>query len=198
MLARSLVLVLASASVAAAERPRLYTDASLWIGHRWSEKQFGADYVEDTDEPAALLRYSAGAVFVLHEKLDLRVGPALDLAWDAEEKSGIAIGLEGEVDHRLDPTWALGARLSFSVGGGRAAATEGQNAMAGLRLRSDSVMFGIDAVFARSGDTTTFRSTRGVMLGAGLTGRPGRYVFAGSAAIATIVGIIGLTKFANH
>lgn len=61
MLARSLVLVLASASVAAAERPRLYSDASLWVasGARHScaitERSdaicWGANDAEQSDVP---------------------------------------------------------------------------------------------------------------------------------------------------
>ena len=116
---------------------------------------------------------------------------------------GAALGIEAQGLWDLRQAWRIGPRLSASLGNGNGSPTsgDGQIVMAGIRVHSGDVVFGVDSVFIRNGQDGDHGFANGVLAGVGIGGRSGKYgiaISAGAAALLGILAIVALSQVSTH
>lgn len=171
----------------------------MWAGGLLGERQLGDGTVVNENALVSGLRLSVGGVFGSREGLNVRVGAAADGYLVTHKGAvGAAVGVEGQVDWCYDPRWRLGLRLSGSYGSPSEPWSKlgGQIFAAGVRARHRDIILGIDALFARDEESgrgalaLSRGHSSGVLVGAGLTGRRGKYATATVLGVGAFVGIV--------
>jgi hypothetical protein len=182
-----MVAVLGSAATGHAEpsHPTFgwFGEVSAWAGKMWTSYK---DIAPRSIEPTLTnLQASFGLTIQVLPDLDARIGPVLDgfLA----ESGGTAFGGAVDLGWTLRGNWKLGPRFSLSKGFGGAAPETGNGivVMGGARLRGRDFTVGVDALHV----TNEHADGTGILIGAGLDGRAGKYAVVVGAAGATLVGL---------
>jgi hypothetical protein len=170
----------------------LYAEMSLGYGRLRAELAFANGNRWMTDSDVRGLRWALGGR-VAFGAMEARLGAVLDVV--NAGGNGAALGVETQLDWPLGAGWRGGARLSVGKGDGNGDPTtlDGVVGSAGLRLRRDVIIVGVDAVrvWHPEGDAT------GGLVVLGFGGRPGKYLAGTSAVVASVVGIILLGAMAG-
>ena len=170
---------------AVAPRVGFYGEMFLGYGLLQEELDFPSGRMT-TQTDARSLRWALGARVAAGD-MDIRLGGVIDVV-HASSGEGAAIGLELQMDWPLVSGWRAGGRGSLSTGNGDGTPTtlDGVIGSAGLRLRKDYVIVGLDGmrVWNDHGHAT------GAMLTVGFGGRPGKYLVGVSAATTAVLGAI--------
>lgn len=197
------MLVVALCSSAVADpRPRVRTSASLWVGHVWGETMSRIDVEPRTiDSGVSYLRLAAGIGGELGADLDLTVSLVADLGLGEVHGSYggraemLYLALAAEADRPLVRCWRIGLR--GSLGAGETLTGNGQILTTGLRARNRVVELGVDAIFERRGEYHGRAYANGLLIGAGLHGRPSRYIVPIAAGVGLLIGIVVVVGFAG-
>jgi hypothetical protein len=175
------------------DRLRFYAEMVLGYGRVHGEMVSPfTGYRGRTDSDVRGLRWAVGARLAT-TAMDVRLGAVLDVVSAGGE--GAAIGLELQADWPLPAGWRAGGRVSISSGNGNGDPTtlDGVVGVAGLRLRKDVAIIGLDAVQVWHGDGSAI----GGMLSVGMSGRPGKYLVGVSATAASILGVVAIVAMAG-
>jgi hypothetical protein len=145
-----------------------------------------------TDSGGGHLRWALGAR-VTHLHLDARFGGVIDVV--NTDGAGAAFGAELQVDWPLPAGWRAGVRGSLSAGNGNGSPTtlDGLVGCAGVRLRKDAAIIGLDAVRV---DQDRAQAT-GAIVTVGLGGRPGKVLVGVSAAATAVLGVLAIGLMAG-
>ena len=182
-----------AAPVAPASRLGFYAEMMLGYGHLRSELVSPNNgYRSMTGTDTRGLRWALGAR-ISEGAMDVRLGAVVDVV--SASGTGAAIGVELQADWAFAAGWRAGGRISGAIGNGNGDPTtlDGNVGCAGIRLRKDAAIIGVDAVRVWHPDG----HATGGMLTIGFGGRPGKYLVGASAGATAVLAILAMASFAG-